>query len=997
MRVFIVLFLGAFSIVLSQFGNFRVDDGKTIKGFYNGLTNFEESVLVKPNGPGLIKKVYIYLAGTVAKKDTIWITQDPTDGYMPGSLYCNYISSYNGYVIDYKGKQDWYEIDLESLNINTGGINGIWIQHVIKPNGPYFVIDNEQNANNYTSFINDVYKPNPNFYNIKGTMVSITQGDYIAGVDIEYHYPKDGKSADAPVPTLNDLTKEAGLLSNNGGGLIASEMVSATDWNKDGWVDIAIKSQFFENNKDGTFSNVSNKINAPNNGAIWADLDNDSFLDFFAVNGWGNDKLYWGNADFTFSESTDDVIKHNAPTVSPLLFDYDGDGLVDIYVAYGRKEESGKETYYADKLFKNLGNRKFKDVTQEAGITAENSTAYDCWGASLTDYNADGYPDVFVATYRLAPDLLYRNNGNGTFTEVGAITGARGAQTYSPGYFGHGMGSDWADMDNDGDLDLCVGNLAHWDERALASNPSLLLVNSGAPDYKFNNTTLVSGLKFFEMNSGTVWADLDLDGYQDLVHCQYSYEAKGKSRDKYTRFYMNQGAENFYKLEDKTWEFGSYIHGAWSPVRIDYDNDGDMDLLIGSSNENVKLFENNIERKGEWLSIKLIASPTDKYNTNAYGAWVTVSVNGKKYYRNIPGSILNARASQSSNALNFGLGENEGGDKAEIEVKFGDGKVLKFSDVELNRRYAILYNGQILPQSPARPTLAIPRNNTDVKNDNIVFSWHLSGGAESYKIQISESNNFANVALEKIVTVNEFTASNLMDGRKYYWRVNAIADGKESMWSPIWSLNAVNSALKPNAPKLQYPTNNSTKIDITPNFYWESVTGCKFANIQIAEDAGFTKIAIDGSKLSASDVSFYSLLSPEKLNPLTLYYWRVRLAYDKDDSGNQEWSDWSETWNFTTAEEISVEEEIRGLMLAEVSPNPANNFVEITFNLENEAKICLDIYNIDGELIQNVINNELKSGLNKYRINTEKFAQGTYFYTINVNGVVSTKKFVISR
>ncbi len=1107
MKIIITFFIVCTVSLFSQNGNFRVDDGSTIKGFYNGLANYEESVLVKPNGPGTIKKVYIYLAGTTANKDTIWITQDPTDGYLPGSLYCHYISAFDGYVIDYKGVAGWFAIDVSNLNIKTGGINGIWIQHVIKPNGPFFVIDNEQDKNNYTSFLNDVYKPNPNFYNIRGSIVSICQGDYLAGVDIEYDYPKEKISAPPPFPVLNDVTTSAKLL-NTSGGVIASEMVSVADWNNDGWDDIAIKSNFFQNNGDGTFTNVSAKITAPNNGTIWADLDNDGNLDFFASNGWKNDRIYWGNSDGTFTENTDEIIKQDAPTVSPLLLDFDRDGLIDIYVAYGRKEVSGQETYYADKLFKNLGGRKFQDVTQQAGITAENISPYDCWGASVTDYNSDGLPDIFVATYRLAPDLLYKNNGNGTFTEVGVATGARGAQTYYPNYFGHGMGSDWADIDNDGDLDLCVGNLAHWDERALSSNPSLILANQGPPNYNFSDFTKISGLKFFEMNAGTVWADLNLDGYQDLWHCQYAYEAKGVSRDKFSRVYINKGKILNNKFEDKTWDFGSYIHGAWSPVRIDYDNDGDMDLLIGSSNENVKLFENNIKKEGNWISLKLVGSPANKVNSQAYGSWVTVDVNGTKYYRALPGSVLNARASQSSNELNFGLGDINPLIKVKVEVKFSDGKLLNFSDLSINRKYLINYDGMIVPQPISRINLVSPLNNSTQKTNKILFKWNLITGHSSYTLQISDKQDFSsNVANHENLTENKFII-NLEPKKTYYWRVKGISDDYTTMWSPVWSFNKLETPQKPNAPQLISPANNSINIPINnleliwskiigafayelllseyedfheviytssasgnseinstlitkllkkntkyywkirvaweyvpgleddsqwsdwseiwafttitpeskpdapklispinnevdvslmPTLNWSLVQGGIFAEIYLSTSQDFSSGVYEFSRLMQTEVTTYQIPSMAELTKNTKYYWRVRLAYEKKDNNETNWGDWSKVWSFTTGDPSSVEESISGFTLEEPSPNPANNYVDISFNLENEAEVSLDIYKANGEFVQNVINSETKIGLCKYRLNTETFPQGAYLYTIKVNGKSTTKKFIVLR
>jgi hypothetical protein len=702
----IILCLASFGMLRAQLpGNFHVDNGN-LAGFFGNETqhNWEETVIIRAPAPGQIKKVFIYLCGTVAKKDTIWIIGDPTDGptfpndpHSPPSFFSRYINSFAGFIIDYNGQQGWHEIDVEYLNLKSGGINSIGLQHLIKPNGPYFGVDTKAQAqNNVTSFLADVFRPNPQFYNLRGTIAGATPGSYMAGVLIEYdNADSEGKPLPAPSPSLIDVTIEAGLVDNSGNP-IKSAIASVADWNNDGLDDIAIAGgHFFKNNGYGTFTNVSSSINVPNSGTIWGDIDNDGYLDFFAVRGWGNDKIYYGNGDGTFTEDTDPTVVMNAPTVSPMWLDYDMDGLLDLFIAYGRKEEGGVETFYPDQLFRNLGNRKFENVTAKSGIAAgEPAPYYDCWGASITDFNDDGLPDIFVATYRLAPDLLYRNNGNGTFTEVGAVTGARGSATYSQQHFGHGMGSDWGDYDNDGDLDLVVGNLSHPDERALFSNRSLILENKINENNRFEDVTEKSRLQNYEMNAGAAWLDIDNDGYLDLVHCQYAYHAKDAGKAKNTRFYRNLGADYLYQLEDKTWEWGAYIHGAWSPVRIDYNRDGKMDMLVASSNDYVKLFKNNVAQNSNYINFRIKGKAGSNVNSSGFGAKVIVDLGTKQYYRFLPGSVLNARASQSSNDLHFGLGDAES--IFNVVVNFSDGQELSFDDLQINRTYLIDYDGKVV-------------------------------------------------------------------------------------------------------------------------------------------------------------------------------------------------------------------------------------------------------------------------------------------------------------
>ncbi len=701
----IILSIAAFSCIMAQPrpGNFHVDNGN-LAGFYASETqiDFEETVIIRPPAPGLIKKVFLFLGGTQARQDTIWVVGDPTDGTaFPPSIFCRYINSYGGFIVNYTGEQGWYEIDIEHLQLKTGGINAIGLQHLIKPGGPYFGVDNRaQNQNNITSFLSDVFRPNPQFYNFRGTIFQPTAGSYMAGVLIEYDFADtSGKPLPAPPPSLVDVTIEAGLVDNSGDP-IKSAIASVADWNNDGYDDIAVAGgHFFQNNQDGTFKNISNLINVQNSGTIWADIDNDGNLDFFALRGWGNDKIYYGNGDGTFAEDTDPRIVLDAPTVSPMFLDYDGDGLLDLFIAYGRREVPGAETFYPDQLFRNLGNRKFENVTVKSGIAAgEPSPYYDCWGASLTDYNNDGLPDIFVATYRLAPDLLYKNNGNGTFTEVGAITDARGAPTGNPNYFGHGMGSDWGDYDNDGDLDLIVGNLSHPDERALVSNRSLIWENKAHEGNVFVDKTQSMRLMNFEMNAGAAWIDFDNDGFLDVVHCQYAYYQLGEGKPKYSRFYRNRGENFLYSLEDKTWQWGAYVHGTWSPVRIDYNRDGKMDVLVASSNDYVKLFKNQIEPSGNFINIRVKGKSGKEVNYTGYRSKVIITSQNKELIRYIPGTVLNARASQSTNDLHFGLGDIDYIDA--VVVNFSDGVELLFDNLKINKTYEINYDGVVKEIKP---------------------------------------------------------------------------------------------------------------------------------------------------------------------------------------------------------------------------------------------------------------------------------------------------------
>lgn len=730
MRLFLILFvLPAFILAQPAGSNYYEFTPSPAYASLSKYADYEEVGFLFPNSKGKLEKLFFALTGDVARKDTIRVIGDPSDGSYAPSMWVNGILNYNlhaQYVIDYKPGQTWFELDLTELNLDIGGIDRIGISHLIKEGGPYFLADTNKNSKPNTAWLVQTFKPNTNFYNLRG-IPSPVSTDFLLAATIKWGY---GSSQGAPPsPTLVDVTEKAGLLGIEG-ELLKSAMGAVYDWNNDGYDDIYLASNYFKNNGDGTFSNVSEEFEKVVSGnKIFGDIDNDGYTDIFVARGGGNDVLYYGSAD-GYIENTDPVFKINTdPTTTPLFLDFNNDGQLDIFIARGRATVNGQEVYYQDQLFLNKGNRTFEDVTESSGIAAgEPAPFYDCWGASVTDYNNDGLTDIFVATYRLAPDLLYKNNGDGTFSQVSAETGVIGNETLVKDYYGHGMGSDWGDMNNDGKLDLVVGNLGHPDERGAYSNPSLLFFNGD--DNKFVETHQELGLKFFEMNSGPTFVDLDNDGHLDIWSCQYSYDSFDKaSTKKYSRVYMNQGDELNFLLKDMTWEFGGIIHGAWTALRLDYDLDGDMDLLVCSDKENVKLFENKLKKVGNFLNLRI-----DKENTSkGYSARITN--NDKVLFRSNQGIVSTGRISQSTNMLHFGLGDQEA--PLVLEIEHNDGESLLLEGLMPNTNYWMNRQGKFV--LPIRPELISPLNEKVVKMSDSL-KWKPMWNVEEIELIVNEKN-----------------------------------------------------------------------------------------------------------------------------------------------------------------------------------------------------------------------------------------------------------------
>jgi hypothetical protein len=299
--LFSLLFITSF--VLSQ--NYQQYD-QGILGFYTNATGFEETAFLNPNAPGKLEKVFIYLSANQNNVDTIRIVGDPTDGEIPGSFWVSGVSRLN-LIAEFTfqfSQAGWYELDVSEFDINVGGYNAIGVSHIIKNGGPYFAIDSTLNFR--SSFLNQVFTPNPDFFNIRGTIIQYTQGDYLVAAQIDWDY-EDGNNAQKPNPKLVDITRQSGLLDSEG-KLIRAAEASIIDYNNDGFDDICVAGNLFINNANGGFEKI--ETNLTGNRITWADINNDGYLDAFSATGNTNDKIFWGGEE-GLTESTPEFISKN--------------------------------------------------------------------------------------------------------------------------------------------------------------------------------------------------------------------------------------------------------------------------------------------------------------------------------------------------------------------------------------------------------------------------------------------------------------------------------------------------------------------------------------------------------------------------------------------------------------------------------------------------------------------------------------------------------------
>ncbi len=454
--------------------------------------------------------------------------------------------------------------------------------------------------------------------------------------------------------------------------------------------DSKVINALYRNNGDGTFTDVTVNAGLLSNhgygmGCLSADYDNDGDADLYLTN-YGKNQLFRNNGNGTFTDVTKIAgVGESKWSVSASFGDYNLDGYLDLYVVnyleYDTKTAhpcllEGVHIYCGpheypgapDTLYRNNGDGTFTDVTIQSGVQNTGKGL----GVLFTDYNDDMLPDIFVANDAVA-DFLYRNNGDGTFTDV-AI--AAGIAYNSEGRATASMGIANGDYDNDGSQDVFVTNFS------LEVNS--LFKNDG--NGIFTMTTFEVGLaerSFSQLGFGTQFLDVDNDGYLDLfvanghVWDNVAQITPSLSYKQSSQLFHNNGKGRFKDISNDIGAFFTHPIVARGTAKGDYDNDGDVDILISCCNGKPFLLRNDSKPNNNWLKIRLVGTAN---NSDAIGAKVKVITENTTQYREV--TCGGSYASGSDLTQHFGIGQ----DKIikSLEVKWMKGNTEKFENISSN-------------------------------------------------------------------------------------------------------------------------------------------------------------------------------------------------------------------------------------------------------------------------------------------------------------------------
>ncbi len=600
------------------------------------------------------------------------------------------------------------------------------------------------------------------------------------------------------IESTDSLNVQSDHFIYNGAG------VATGDINNDGLPDIffsgnMVSSRLYLNEGDMSFRDITNQSGIQTDkrvtGVSMVDINHDGYMDIYlSVSGtpWSEpdqrrNLLYLNNGDNTFTESASDYqIDDPGFTTHAVFFDYNGNDLLDLFLLGNSPEEFGRGDtgggfigakepieYGTDRLYRNNGDGTFTNVSDEAGIL--NRLGYGL-GVVVSDLNNDGWPDLYISNDITPNDVLYINNGDGTFTDKAAD------------YLMHtsfaGMGIDIADFSNNGwpdiiQTDMMPENLA--DRKRMSGSTSYstfqqlrqqgyfphynintLQLNRGVTeegDIIFSEIGRMAGIAYTDWSWAALFADFDNDGHKDIFigngypkavndfdYLSDMYQARRSGDEEQVKEKELQILENLHSYRvsnyvfqnnadltftDKTKQWGlhqpNFSYGA---AYADLNNNGRLDLVISNINHTAQIFENrgNNEQPTNFLQISLESETT---NRRGLGAKITLTQNGKKQY--IHHTPYRGYMSTVDDRIHFGLGSEDTNQIDSLEIIWPDGKYQLLTNVEANQHLTFNHEDASQPDQVSY--------NPD-ENQDALFKAVNPGGDENFRHRENSYNDF---------------------------------------------------------------------------------------------------------------------------------------------------------------------------------------------------------------------------------------------------------------
>jgi hypothetical protein len=554
---------------------------------------------------------------------------------------------------------------------------------------------------------------------VKGSLATIL---ILALAMVLVGQPGIGAPPESSTVQFRDVTRQAGIRLVHNNGAFGKKFLPETmgpgvafiDYDNDGWPDIFLVNgmdwpghvqkhstlRLYHNNHDGTFTDVTHKagldVEMFGMGVAVGDYDNDGYDDLL-VTAYGQNRLFRNNGNGTFADVTEKagLLGPREFSTSAAWVDYDKDGHLDLvvgnYVQWAPETDlyctlDGKSKSYCTpesykgtsvRLWHNRGNGTFENLTQKAGLGDPTSKTL---GIAVLDYDNDGWPDLLFSN-DTQPNKLYRNNGNGAFTEKAVVAGVAFSED---GVARAGMGVDAADYDHSGLPSLLITNFAN-QMLSLYHNEGKGLFVDEAPRSEIGRASLLT------LGFGCFFFDYDLDGWPDVLVANGHIDAdiqRVQANVKYAmppHVFRNVGKGKFEEVTNSLGQAFASPRVGRGAAYADFDNDGRLGLLLSTNGGPVYLFRNEAQGSAASNGSLRIKLSGTKSNHDGIGATVRLSAGGETQTQMLRSGSSYLSASEL--VLTFGLAHNEKADT--VEIRWPSGQVDRLSNAKAGQTVTV--------------------------------------------------------------------------------------------------------------------------------------------------------------------------------------------------------------------------------------------------------------------------------------------------------------------
>ncbi|MCD6167221.1 VCBS repeat-containing protein, partial [bacterium] len=773
--------------------------------------------------------------------------------------------------------------------------------------------------------------------------------------------------------TFTDVTEISGVGSrgNNHG-------IAFGDYDNDGDLDIYVtkgnyeSNILYQNNGDGTFTDVTYIAGVGDFGygyhSVFGDYDNDGDLDLYIANANMPNVLYQNNGDGTFTDVTTFAGVGDAGYSRSVVFaDLNNDGYLDIYVA--------KAANQANILYRNNRDGTFSDVSNVAGVADQSYSASVVCG----DYNNDGFLDIYIANFRGEANVLYRNNGDGTFTNVTKIAGV--------GDSGWGHSAAFGDYDNDGFLDIYVVNCKE--------HPNVLYHNNG--DGTFTDVTEAAGVGNIQYGRGVTFADFNNDGNLDIY----------VSNSGRNVFYSNNGDGTFSDLSSESgldnWGEGVSVSTG------DYNNDGWLDIYLGNWKDKPNILFQNNGNSNNWIVVKTIGTVS---NRDGIGARVKVVTSESSQYREVSGG--SGYCTQNSLPVEFGLGKSTLVDS--IIIRWPSGIIQDTTNIAANQIITfveplfdhdisvvkIIQPTSIITADTLRPIVLI-KNNSHRQEHDFGISCKIDSSGQTIFRETRQIESLSSLDTMRVT----FSLWKPEKGGVYTVSFFSELDTdqnnmNDTLWIQVRSLYTHDMCLKrvvtPDTLILHdsfVPIAVIQNLGSTEEQYFDVV--CKINDSQGIQVYKWTQTIVHLASLDSCLICFDPWV-PTEIGIYEVSYY-TQLAGDQN------------TLNDTLKSETLVLEQFdvdkgkavfvpQSFSLGQNYPNPFNATTEIRFGLPRVSRVIIKVYNLLGDEVCTLVNEEKDAGFYSIYWNGKddmgrEVASGIYIYVMKAGDFVESKKTLL--